>query len=475
MTSNISYDFMNDIFTTRKDMYRHSVKFIKAIIERNKYVDYFIDITNDVEKTASDIHKNYTFCILTKTRNKDQSLKLLTELNNRFENRNTFKYHALISNSWKMYVFIALKIPLQKINNMKEYIIDYINYNDEKKRKYYETKRNERELKEYRKQKLLENNENIKIGEYPQDETNKNNTCNCCMCDYEDDELIFCDKNKNHITCRECIKQYINVMISDGSCSLSCMFHNSDNCGGLYYMEDIEYVYENEICKKSINKFFEIYEINNVKNLSLLLNDFQVCPHCLKYGLQVDNDIGIINLECGLCKKIWCNQCRREHNGGKNCYFIDDIYDESGNIDLKEVIVVIDNTINNIISKILIDTCSHCKTSYIKTEGCNLITCSNCGKYTCDCCGMKIKPILVEGGTIISKYHHFKGNEYNNGSSNCPLYYDNVQIRNKQTNHKFKMNKIDYELQKLLDNNIIYKDVITKRIVKIKNEMGNLL
>jgi hypothetical protein len=60
---------------------------------------------------------------------------------------------------------------------------------------------------------------------------------------------------------------------------------------------------------------------------------------------------------------------------------------------------------------------------------------------------------MVEDGRMVSKYHHFKGNNYNNGSGTCPLYYNDLDINSNQENKIYKIRKITDGLIQLMDSN----------------------
>lgn len=75
------------------------------------------------------------------------------------------------------------------------------------------------------------------------------------------------------------------------------------------------------------------------------------------------------------CDNSWCSLCKKTSHQN-HCYVIDyEKFNKLNNIDKN---IMIDNIINEIISKKLMHYCPYCYTSYIKIDGdvCNMMTCT---------------------------------------------------------------------------------------------------
>lgn len=525
----ISKCFMNETFTTRKEMYSYCVKIIKNISSLHSGVRYYTGITRN-DMLYNILHKSqlYNFaetciCIIIETVNTQQSHLLESELEYRFRKD---KYNItsvikqgedlLIKNNSK-FVYVVFELSKEFIESKKDYINDKIKeYNksliEKKNIRLNNIKKRNDEMIRMRKQLINERNmrilieqaqkrklfmlnmekqrekrlekeriESIKTMLKPCIKTiqinyikDTNTTCQCCLCDYNKDELIYCDKLSEeyiHIICHDCMRRNIDVMISNGVCNFDCIYNSSDCCGGIYNKKEIENILSCN--KEKYDKFMEIYEITTISNMALVVDDFQICPHCRRFGLEINNMIPISKIKCERCFKYWCNKCGRDAHdieNGSNCYTISlSNFNREKNIEnsYEQLNIIIDNMITSIISKSVIDTCSHCNSAYMKTEGCNLITCSKCGNLTCHCCGEKITEILVEGGRMTSKYHHFIGNDYNDGSGNCPLFYNEENYNANQENKIHKIRKITDEFILLMNSNKELMRDIYSRIEKL--------
>ena len=317
-------------------------------------------------------------------------------------------------------------------------------------------------LKDYYNQK--EFNKRLKEKEIKDKEETKINNikiCKCCYTDeYYDINLMRCDKitSKNsHKVCIDCFNHYIDVQIKDNNANIICIFNGSDKCDGKYDINIIKCLLD----ENKFNKYYDLYLISEVKELAKSINNYQICPNCAKYGLEIDiNNEQKIEIKCGRCEFTWCNLCRKKYHD-EHCYLIkiDEIKKEEQNN-------IILNIINDIKSKKIIHKCPHCNTSFIKTEGCNMMTCEHCHGYSCYICGDKIFP------KFNSKYYHFKGHALNDGNGTCPLYNNNILENIVAGNINYNFTQIIKEFDILLNvnKNINIKKQIYENIKKSYNK-----
>lgn len=290
-------------------------------------------------------------------------------------------------------------------------------------------------------------------------------TCKCCYSeDFLDEQLLRCDKityDNAHKICVDCIIANIDIQLKDNKVSLNCLFDSSDNCGGVYDIQTLKAFMSEE----QYERYYDLFLINEAKELAKTIDNYQICPNCVKYGVEIDiNTNEKIDVKCNRCEKYWCNLCRKpSHND--HCYVIK--FDSK--INDKDKIIIIDNLINDIISKKLIHICPHCESSFIKIDGdgCNLMTCTNCKGHSCYICGIKI---FVKFG---SYYYHFKGHALNDGSSTCPLWNGNMTDSIRNGNIRYNNDKIIKEFDILLDVN---KDINIRKMIynRMKSIVSNL-
>jgi len=239
--------------------------------------------------------------------------------------------------------------------------------------------------------------------------------CDCCYTKYDFIDMIMCDKSSKHIFCKECINGYVKSGISEKKSTLNCMMYN--DCSGTYTMNDVlKCVTDVQI----IDQFTDIIHMNQLIGMSKILNDFQICPFCQKYGCVAEN---IQYIFCKRCNKEWCTLCKMAKHADVKCGKIND----ATNID------AIRRIVSETLTNALAHECPNCFTKYIKEDGCNKMTCPTCGSHSCYICNMLIKPI--DG----KYYYHFVGSgSYDKTTkSTCPLYNGTIiSNENNKYNHE---------------------------------------
>jgi len=315
--------------------------------------------------------------------------------------------------------------------------------------------------------------ERIKIEQERQIENKKIDDINVCKCCYSDDfddiNLIRCDKitSKNvHKVCCDCFMNHIDIQLKDNNVSLKCMFDSSDNCNGNYDIDIIRSLIDVD----KFNKYNDFFVMSEVKELAKTIDNYQICPNCLKYGIEVNvKNNEKTDIKCMKCDESWCNICKKISHQN-HCYVID--YQKFNTLNNIDKNIMIDNIINEIISKKLMHSCPYCNTTYIKIDGdgCNMMTCTNCKGYSCYVCEEKIIP------KNNSHYYHFKGHALNDGTGTCPLFNDRIGETRTDGNRRYNINKIMEELDVLLNvnNNIELQKILYARIKNYyKNEVSN--
>ncbi|CAL5025680.1 unnamed protein product [Urochloa decumbens] len=125
------------------------------------------------------------------------------------------------------------------------------------------------------------------------------------------------------------------------------------------------------------------------------MSDVVYCPKCV-IGCVEDEDN---NAQCPECSFIFCSFCKGPWHPGKQCLTPEQkihLRQASGRMTEKEVAQELLN-IRELYKDVRL--CPKCRMAIAKTEGCNKMTCGNCGQYFCFVCGK-----------AINGYEHFRGN-----------------------------------------------------------------
>jgi len=275
--------------------------------------------------------------------------------------------------------------------------------------------------------------------------------CSCCFDQCDMKYVVLCHDSKEkdyedqHITCYECMKQYMENIIQEKK-QIKCI---SQKCSSNYNEIDIIPAL-NELC----DSYKDYKLIDDVARLASLLDNYHMCPFCLKYGVIIDNTPydninNIKNVECGYekCKKKWCITCRKEEHGDDPCNKIH----TTNKDDIRKII-------DELIDKALIHTCPKCYTKYDKIDGCNNMLCNACGSHSCYICGILLTPL--EG------YGHFRQGSctmYNtlNAANDLIVTQGNIDFNNKRVIKELKnfvnVNKDDPNVLNVILDNIIVR------------------
>lgn len=295
-------------------------------------------------------------------------------------------------------------------------------------------------------------------------------TCNVCFDEMPTrEEIIECSSSnpdKPHLVCKTCLLGHINSLQSDGIAGFECMFDKSDKCGGVYRECDIKSSF-NDAGKFA--KWQEMVLSSEIIKMAGICDNYIICPLCCKWGCIFEVPPGgnhlAFYIKCGNCNETWCSKCKRKSHAERSCYELH--FEEHENTVIKQN-RIIDKFIQDIITQTLTHCCSICGTTYIKEEGCNLMTCPKCNGLSCYICNMKL---YIKNG---NKYWHFTGHDRSDPGTTCPLwnnYAGDGKIN--QGNTDFNMKSILKQLAWFVysnESNYKIKNQIIERIKKIFKE-----
>lgn len=295
-------------------------------------------------------------------------------------------------------------------------------------------------------------------------------TCTVCGDTYPDPEqnnLITCSSSGwefNHLVCSECLKGHVSSLLSDGIASLECMFNKHEHCHGEYAEHQIKLALESNnhagigaaakeilaIEGPSYSKWQEVMAASEIIKLAGICDNYLICPLCCSWGCIFEIPVGAekhpFYIKCAKCARSWCTLCKRGAHDARSCYELAFSADELANVD--GMGRVIDKMIQDIATRALTHCCSICGCSYVKEEGCNLMTCPKCNGMSCFICGMKL---YVKGDT---KYWHFTGHDKADRDARCPLWNNHAgDGQEKQGNTAFNLASIEKEFWNFISSN----------------------
>eukprot|EP01122_Echinamoeba_exundans_P001462 TRINITY_DN11511_c0_g1_i1.p1 TRINITY_DN11511_c0_g1~~TRINITY_DN11511_c0_g1_i1.p1 ORF type:complete len:674 (+),score=114.40 TRINITY_DN11511_c0_g1_i1:55-2076(+) len=195
--------------------------------------------------------------------------------------------------------------------------------------------------------------------------------CGCCCCEYPFDEMVQC--NEGHLFCRECLKKYVEeTVFGQGQTEVHCL--DGSGCKERFAISQLQRALPPKMYKKLVDRIADL-EVRKAG-----IENLHQCPHC-DYMAEVANPdekvFKCMNPECG---KETCILCKEPSHIPLRCEEVEKKHET----DFRK-------TIEEELSEALVRVCPKCKARFLKSDGCNKISCQ-CGTLLCYVCRETIPP-----------------------------------------------------------------------------------
>lgn len=206
-------------------------------------------------------------------------------------------------------------------------------------------------------------------------------TCQICftMKDTLDEVQLF--RECRHSYCKECIRQFAEVTIRDGSIErLICPAYNETNnkpCTAYIQEFDLKAVGVEE---ELITKVTKISITRAIDQMS----DFSWCPKTTcQSPAEIDEERNLG--KCTECMFKFCTQCKSKFHPFKRCEKAT-VHFGTNEADIMKAKHNIEEKLNLLYIQKCSKTCPNCNFPIQKTDGCNKMKCQNCGTAFCWSC-----------------------------------------------------------------------------------------
>ncbi|GAA6060626.1 hypothetical protein JCM10212_006377 [Sporobolomyces blumeae] len=224
--------------------------------------------------------------------------------------------------------------------------------------------------------------------------------CQCCYDEVAPENTTKCEEG--HTFCTSCAIRNAEHQIGAMKYRLPCMTTCSAAFAPASYKkwmpDKLRETLERLETEKTVEMAFEGVE------------GFEKCPFCpFACFIENENERLIRCLRGEECGKVSCRKCKKEDHLPMTC--------EEADLEARMGGV---HAVEDAMSTALIRSCPKCQAPFVKSDGCNKITCSRCNALSCYICQKQVKG-----------YEHFEQRMGATGSSKCPLF-DDTEARNFQ-------------------------------------------
>ncbi|KAF5313367.1 hypothetical protein D9611_008594 [Ephemerocybe angulata] len=222
--------------------------------------------------------------------------------------------------------------------------------------------------------------------------------CQCCFSSHPPSSISRCPKS--HAFCHACVEGYAATRLGEQQYDIPCMYSGQDKCPTSFSPSTLEMI----LSRPLLILYARLRQQKELKEACI--DGLEECPFCdyacvMEVTLQEAPTFVCQNVE--QCGQVSCRICRAKDHSGVLCADLDGDRDVGGRLAIEEAM-----------TRALMRACPNCDCQFIKEDGCNKMTCPQCGAFSCYVCRK-----------AVAGYDHFDGR--------CPLYYDDsVEERHAQ-------------------------------------------
>lgn len=238
-------------------------------------------------------------------------------------------------------------------------------------------------------------------------------TCFVCFSEFSGSEFVRL--SCNHFFCRNCMETFTAGHVTEGS--VAKIVCPDTSCKAPFHPGLIRELLFSDA-------FSKWEELTFQKSLAAMA-DVTFCPRCSEVCVEEEDNCA----QCSRCFYVFCGLCREAWHVGRPCMDAETrlkIIEERskrnfGDAGQKQFMDLLNEVKSTQYLAKETKCCPSCKMAISKTEGCNKMTCSNCGSYFCYRCGK-----------VIQGYDHFQNGQ-------CVLFEAEEIARWEQMNQRPEM------------------------------------
>ncbi|KAF5323866.1 hypothetical protein D9611_008259 [Ephemerocybe angulata] len=252
--------------------------------------------------------------------------------------------------------------------------------------------------------------------------------CQCCFSPHPPSSISSCPSA--HSFCHDCIGEYAAIRLGEQQTDILCMFSGQVQCQLSFTPSTLEEILPQPL----LTLYGRLRQQKELKEACI--EGLEECPFCdyacvMEVTLQEMPTFKCQNVEqCGLFS---CRICRAKDHPGVLCTDLDGDGPVDGRLAVEEAM-----------TRALLRTCPNCPSQFIKEDGCNRMTCPQCGIFSCYVCRQAIAGYDHFDPRNPTDRNAFPDNALN---SKCPLYDVSLDARHAQEVEAAYRNALELQAQ----------------------------
>mmetsp|Transcript_29723 Transcript_29723/g.69867 ORF Transcript_29723/g.69867 Transcript_29723/m.69867 type:complete len:378 (+) Transcript_29723:535-1668(+) len=212
----------------------------------------------------------------------------------------------------------------------------------------------------------------MELNEEQYAETGQLLSCGCCCGEVAFDSMTQC--TEGHLFCKECLIHYVQTVVFGGAkAKIACM--DTGGCTGEFRVGELERALPPDLHDKLCRR------VQGAEIAAAHIEGVEQCPFC-DFACVIEastDEVRIFRCANPCCGKESCRLCRKKEHVPLRC----DEVETDGVASLR-------TAIEEAKSKALVRECPQCRAEFLKSDGCNKMTCHKCGSLSCYVCRVAI-------------------------------------------------------------------------------------